>query len=73
MGKIGLKFAGIWIALKMVVCGSCMSIMSYLLLTFSLIISRWAFSDLLRLIWMSRSLLVSVGCSLSAIGVGGGG
>ena len=73
MGKISLKFAGIRIALKVVVCGSCMSIMSYLLLTFSLIISRWAFSDLLRLIWMSQSLSVSVGCSLSTMSVGDGG
>ena len=50
-GKTGLKFVGIQIALNVVVYGSFMSIILKSLLTFSLIISKCAFSDLLRLIW----------------------
>ena len=62
LGKTGLKCVGVLIALNFVVYGSCITIMLYLLLTFSLMMSRCAFSDLLRLIcsilifvvWSSR-------------------
>jgi hypothetical protein len=57
VGYTGLKFAGVLIALNVVVYGSCISIMSYLLLTLSLMMSRCARLDLLRLIWMIRILL----------------
>ena len=50
--NIGLKLAGVLMALKAVVYDSCISIMSYLPLTFSFIMSKCAFSDLLRLICM---------------------
>ena len=50
IGNIDLKFVGVLILLKLVKCGSCISIMSYFWLTLSFMISMCALADLLRFI-----------------------
>ena len=42
-GKIGLKLGGVLMPLNLVTCGSCISMMSYFLLSLLFISSRWAF------------------------------
>ena len=67
VGYTGLKFVGVLMALKLVVYGSCINMISYFWLMFSFKMSRCAFSDLLRLICNRVMLFGSSSCSLFGV------